>query len=110
MGTRHQQAVAGEDGPGVEERHRRVLVEHDVRRGLTRDDPAEHAVGHPCRSHILRVGHQCRLKHHCWLAAARRPWATGQNTIDAQCRPGLRSANTLPGSGRSSIWYSEGSR
>ena len=40
---------------------------------------------------------QCRLKHHCWVAAAVRPWAAGQNTIDAQCRPGFEGALVLDG-------------
>jgi len=66
--------------------------------------PHRHAAGVVRSTRVPAATYQGRLKHHCGVAAAWRPWAAGQNTIEAQCRPGLRSAKMLPFSGRSSIW------
>jgi hypothetical protein len=48
----HEQAVAREDGAGVEEGYRSVVVEHDVGRPLTGDDVTEDTT---------RLSHRARL-------------------------------------------------
>ena len=39
----HEQHVTGEERPGVQERDEVVVLEHEVRGNLARDDPAEDA-------------------------------------------------------------------
>ena len=43
---RHEEDVAREERPDVEERHGQRIVEHDVSWDLAADDGAEHAGGH----------------------------------------------------------------
>jgi hypothetical protein len=56
MLARHQEAVAGEQGPNVEEGDGVVALEHDLGGPLAEDDLAEDAVGVVHRTALVSAG------------------------------------------------------